>query len=154
MVDQSGEGGPGINHVRELEESRRDKWPGSPSAFRLWISHYRMRGASHLYTAAQHGRDRPCTYIPLIMNAVAVGDSSISVAELFLLSCIEAPGLWYTELSLTYISRSGSLFAEATNKCINAASIFKRLFLLLLQDNVSPLSNAGKNTNLNRKALS
>lgn len=94
------EGGPGINHVRELEQSRRDKWPSLPSAFGLWISHYRMRGASHLYAAAQHGRDRPHTSIPLILNAVAVGESSLSVCELFLLSCIEAPGLWHTQSSV------------------------------------------------------
>lgn len=53
------EGGPSINHVKDLEQSKRDKWPDLPSAFRLWIFHYRMRGASHLYTVAQQGRDRP-----------------------------------------------------------------------------------------------
>lgn len=56
----------------ELEQSRRDRWPGPQSAFGLWISHYRMKGASHLYAAAQRGWDRLRTYPPLIMNVAAV----------------------------------------------------------------------------------
>lgn len=56
-------------------------------------------------------------------------------------------------LCVTYISCCASLFAGATNTCINAASIFKLLFLLLLHDNVFSLSKGGKNTNLNKKVF-
>lgn len=56
-------------------------------------------------------------------------------------------------LCITYISCCASLFAEATNTCINAVSIFKLLFLLLLQDNVFSLSKGEKNTNLNKKVF-
>ncbi len=134
------EGGPGINHVRELEQSKHDKWPGLPSAF----------GPESLITEWEE----PVIYIlQPSMEGTSPGHPSLLLWMLLqlgiLLSVFVNYFCWAIQrlqdcdthwaLCVTYISCCASLFAEATSTCINAASIFKLLFLLLLQDNVFSL---------------